>query len=1505
MLAASAAVLGNPVNISYLEGQAPVAPDAITAYGPDLFGDKINLFNGALEFEHTDLSLPGNNAIPVALVRKHIAGRSQVVRGQFDDWDLEAPRIGGSFSNLSGWVTSSGGTNRCSAFSLPPAISSSTFTAGGSAPPPGSPPSPQSPNQPPSPTPGGLVVGFIATNYWQGTRLHIPGQGSQEVLLRSGTYSAAPTDGAIYPLVTHQNWQISCLPSIQNGAGEGFLAVSPQGLRYRFDWMATGWQTDVKKAGASIARKDMYLMATQVSDRFGNWVRYTYDSANPLLLTRIESNDGRVITITNSGGHAISATDGTRTFSYSYAAGGLSTVQQSDGSRWTFNLAPMVPPTLQTQGEGSTCDWPGDFQSDVLTGTITHPSGALGTFTTAFTLLGRTYVDRVCVPHPSSGSVFIGAVYPRYVNTQALTAKQITGPGLPTLNWSYQYSAPGGWTTCTTCSELRTITVTEPTGQQTRHLFGNRWRVNEGQLLQLDEGWNGSVALKSTSYRYRLPTGQNYPEQFGSSLSDRHDWLSSRHRPQDQRITTVQGNTFTWQVDPPPTGFDNFVRPRLVRKFSSLPHTRTEATEYDDNTTKWVMGELRRMTELTSGREVEWHSYHTSTAMRTGSSSFGKIVRTYSYNADGTLSSVGDAAGRQTLLSNHKRGKPQFVTQPDGRTESQVINNLGNSDSRTNAAGTTTTFGYDTMGRVASITYPGGDAAAYHLTTQAFEQVAFPEYGLAANHWRQTIATGNARTIRYFDGLWRERLELRYDTTNPGGTTSFEETRYDTGNRKSFESYAERSFTTLDAARAGRRTTYDAIDRVTSQVADSELGALTTTTQYPVNAFQRVVTNPRGFVTTFSFEAFDAPSEDSIKQIAAPESVSVSIQRDVFGKPTSIARAGGGNSATRNYVYDNYQRLCKTVEPESGAMVQDYDLPGNVAWRASGLTLTELTSCDQASVIANRKVNFGYDCRDRLTSTSYGDGSPSVARSYTADGLPLTITSGNFAWTLAYNNRRLMTAESLNTPQGAFAFGYGIDSHGNVASMVYPAGPTISYSPDALGRPTQVSGYLSGIGHHPNGQVSGYTTAHPNGIVHSVTQNLRGLPAQIRYTGVVQDAYAFDANGNVTGITDQQEGLSSRTMGYDGLDRLTAANGIWGTGAFGYDALDNVRSSRIGARTLTHGYDATNRLISVSGSINASIAYDANGNVINRAGQGFTFDIGNRLASATNLASYVYDGHGRRSWTQFNSGRTVLRIYSQGGRLLLTNDSQKGATKHIHLGDKAIAEVNSLTGTRWLHTDALGSPVATTGPTGAILERTRYEPYGLTAAGTNPDGIGFTGHVNDPETGLVYMQQRYQDPIAGRFLSVDPVVTDGKSGSFFSRYVYASNNPYKFNDPDGRAPSLIPDGDGGRPPLIGARNLDGSPMRHSISESRANLQAAREQLASNVSNGKAGEAATRANLGNKAAGEQVSFKTSDGTRTRTDFVTTDKGVVETKTGDAQLSKGQEKLKADISMRDAP
>lgn len=104
----------------------------------------------------------------------------------------------------------------------------------------------------------------------------------------------------------------------------------------------------------------------------------------------------------------------------------------------------------------------------------------------------------------------------------------------------------------------------------------------------------------------------------------------------------------------------------------------------------------------------------------------------------------------------------------------------------------------------------------------------------------------------------------------------------------------------------------------------------------------------------------------------------------------------------------------------------------------------------------------------------------------------------------------------------------------------------------------------------------------------------------------------------------------------------------------------------------------------------------------------------------------------------------------------------------------------------YIHTDALGSPVATTDAAGNVIERTAYEPYGRVVNQPVKDGPGYAGHVMDASTELTYMQQRYYDPAVGRFLSNDPMEAVGNGTELFNRYRYAVNNPYRYMDPDGR-----------------------------------------------------------------------------------------------------------------------
>jgi RHS repeat-associated protein len=426
---------------------------------------------------------------------------------------------------------------------------------------------------------------------------------------------------------------------------------------------------------------------------------------------------------------------------------------------------------------------------------------------------------------------------------------------------------------------------------------------------------------------------------------------------------------------------------------------------------------------------------------------------------------------------------------------------------------------------------------------------------------------------------------------------------------------------------------------------------------------------------------------------------------------------------------------------------------------------------------------------------------------------------GNYNITAnAYNSAGTSLAQSSAaaiaiTPVGGsttqtYRFDWAYDANGHLSQLTYPDSTAITYSPNALGEATQVGSYASNVTYHPTGAIAGFT--YGNTITHTQTLNARQLPGNRKDVGVMDDAYTYDANANIDSIIDRAQNISTRSMGYDGLDRLksTSAPSMWVSATYTYDGLDNLRVSTIGATTVTRNYDAaTNRLSALSqASGTTNISYDTQGNVSQRGTQAFVFDLGNRLASATGKASYTYDGHGRRILTKQTDGTVKQSFYSKAGQLLYSIQSggpnavtTAGTTKYLYLGSREVAEIKTLSTnaaitTQYVHTDGLGSPVAHTNTSGTLVDRSRYEPYGANApygGGVTPTGIGFTGHVNDVDTGLVQMQQRYYDPVAGRFLSLDPVLTDTNTGGGFNRYNYANNNPYRFVDPDGKAPSPI------------------------------------------------------------------------------------------------------------------
>jgi YD repeat-containing protein len=1274
------------------------APRAFASIGTDLFGDRVNLSNGTLQFVQTDVSLPGNNALEVSIGRRFVTGSAIVGSRAFGLWDIDIPHLHGIFSHKDGWSASMSKEARCTDFGAPrPVLGSNNLST------------------------------WDAAEFWQGSFLYTPRGGDQQMLKRSSQFTRSPGNVTDYPVVTTNFWSISCLPSLANPTangftGEGFVAVSPDGISYRFDWMATyqartlqkpydstsmagstgdtpggtispssgdATSTDPLLSGATLepavasqallVRDEVWIMPTLVTDRFGNWVRYTYDPANPGSLQRIESSDGRVLTLTYMTSGALNriytinhdtTSHGRRTWTYHYGSMDLDSVTLPDGSAWQFGNSDNI--NLAVAYGPKTCDDPNPIDKTPYRWSMTHPSGATGEFTVAGTVHGRSDVPRAC----DSGTQWVPSI-PRYYYTKALTTKVISGPGLGTLTWNYDYGpVNASWAPCdTSCIHSKVVSVTDPAGKVTRHTFGIRYNVSDGRLEEVNED---NLRITSTNYQ---PFGAGpYPDYVGydDDITSAGDGgINLRLAPVNKRVITQQGSTFTWTA----SAFDEFARPTKVNRYSSLNPGRIEQTEYSDNFPKWILGQVKKVTETNTLKVMQEKTFDPTLATVLSIRNFGKLQQSFTYYADGTIKTVADEKNPATTFSNYKRGIAQRIDYPDGSYETAVVNDLGKIASLTNEVNATHTFGYDVMGRLSSILYPTADTVAWNQTTLTFSPVASQEYDLVAGHWKQTVTTGTATEVSYLDALWRPVYVERYDSADIANTSRIVKHQYDFAGRTTFDSYPKRiGQSTTD----GVHSEYDGLGRLKTRSSDSELGTLYEYSYY-LDGFQKQVVDARGFYTYYAYQAFDQPVEDAITAISAPESVGVNITRDVFGKTKSITRSGAGLTLTRSYVYDNYERLCKTIEPETGATIQDYDLANNVSWRATGLSLLSTTTCDTTSAPTAKKTGFTYDSRNRLKDTAFGDGSAGIYRTYTLDGQPETISSNGTKWTYTYNKRRLLEGESLAYGSATYSIGRTYDANGSLSQLKYPVDNLmVAYNPNALGEPRQVGNYATGITYYPSGAIAGFT--YGNGIVHTMSQNVRGLPEIAVDAGVLSEKYAYDKNANVASITDQiAPGTATRGMGYDGLNRLkttTAAN-LWGTATYGYDTLDNLVSTSItggpNARTSTHNIDrTTNRLASITGgpaNFNFAYGYDAQGNITSRGAQTYQFDVANRMTAAPGRATYVYDGLGRRASVVGTDGVNRIQVYSQAGQLLYVAPSGGGGTKYIYLHNHQIAEV--------------------------------------------------------------------------------------------------------------------------------------------------------------------------------------------------------------------------------------
>lgn len=110
---------------------------------------------------------------------------------------------------------------------------------------------------------------------------------------------------------------------------------------------------------------------------------------------------------------------------------------------------------------------------------------------------------------------------------------------------------------------------------------------------------------------------------------------------------------------------------------------------------------------------------------------------------------------------------------------------------------------------------------------------------------------------------------------------------------------------------------------------------------------------------------------------------------------------------------------------------------------------------------------------------------------------------------------------------------------------------------------------------------------------------------------------------------------------------------------------------------------------------------------------------------------------------------------------------------------------------KYVHTDAMGTPLRATDKSGVVIWQAIYDPYGAAVVNDDPEGDGvhqalnlrLPGQYYDAETSLHYNYFRDYDPEIGRYLQSDPI---GLAAGV-NTYAYVGGNPISLIDPLGLA----------------------------------------------------------------------------------------------------------------------
>ncbi len=628
---------------------------------------------------------------------------------------------------------------------------------------------------------------------------------------------------------------------------------------------------------------------------------------------------------------------------------------------------------------------------------------------------------------------------------------------------------------------------------------------------------------------------------------------------------------------------------------------------------------------------------------------------------------------------------------------------------------------------------------------------------------------------------------------------------------------------------ATRVFAYDALNRQTSIIepwGGAGGGSMMTSYGYDVQDHLTSVTDGEGSTTAYVYS-----DRDRMTSEVSPVSGTTSHGYNDHGELASTTDARG---VTVLRALDAFDRLTFVDYPEDDLdTTYTYDDP-LVAFSQGRLTRISREPAD---------VDYTYDRFGRVLQ----DGA--LTRTYDPNGNPLTVVYPGFVTaTYAYDfadRPRTLSAQRPGFSNRNLVTGATYKPFGPLASLTLANGQTETRSFDFAYRPSGVllAGGSPRLDWDYTTDKEGNVLAVADVLTPSASRSFTYQDVQYFLTGGTGPwgslAWSYDRIGNrLTETRDSTTDVYAYTPNAGGGNtaRLSqVALGASGTRSYQYTPAGHVEEVVSGGNTVAFGNDAAGQLALLNrpaAETSTELAYD---------GRGFlrlaTETIPNPDAEAGSASAPVgasaglfeprgtpgtpifadgFEGGDVCEWSSFvgipDPGcppdfltSTVTATYSSAGILYALERDAAPTARHVfYFGGRPVA-LRDLTGTtetwRWVTTDHLGTPIATTGTTGALQWSGGFESFGRDFTTPSAQGSGvflrLPGQWLDEaweEASLgaevYYNVHRWYEHGTGRYARVDPLGLDA-----FRRFKFSGLSPnrlfaYADNDPIGRLDPL-------------------------------------------------------------------------------------------------------------------